>query len=238
MQPGVDTRAEDDRRWDDIFLRGIDPIVLDPSRCHAHSEVPETWPQPQEVHAYVKTVSLWGRGLSYMMMIMLMLMLICLYSIYDADDTLVGGMVHPGFRECGTHVRQTLFYSSDLEMQIVLWFGGSHEHVNSGWGLRMRGYHVCRQGKLSWMRYPAVHVLPVLHTSSWSMTSCITRPWPTCSHSASVYASAPPNQGTALCHVDQLRSHQVITFGLPHVCIARFDAIRGAWVQNPSITES
>ena len=38
---------------DDIFSRGIDPIVLDPSVCHSHPEVPEQWPADEEIKQYV-----------------------------------------------------------------------------------------------------------------------------------------------------------------------------------------
>ncbi|KAI8602853.1 hypothetical protein EDD21DRAFT_303143 [Dissophora ornata] len=32
-----------------IFERGIDPDVDDPTKCHAHSEVPETWPNVESI---------------------------------------------------------------------------------------------------------------------------------------------------------------------------------------------
>ncbi|KAF9439307.1 hypothetical protein BGZ76_003837 [Entomortierella beljakovae] len=32
-----------------IFERGIDPDVDDPTRCHSHSEVPDTWPEIEEI---------------------------------------------------------------------------------------------------------------------------------------------------------------------------------------------
>lgn len=39
---------------DDVtFSRGIDPVVLDPSKCHSHPEVPPTWPSREEVIRYV-----------------------------------------------------------------------------------------------------------------------------------------------------------------------------------------
>ena len=31
-------------RFDEIFDRGIDPDVDDPTQCHAHPEVPDAWP--------------------------------------------------------------------------------------------------------------------------------------------------------------------------------------------------
>jgi len=39
-------------RFDEIFDRGIDPDVDDPTQRHAHPEVPEAWPDLLEVHAY------------------------------------------------------------------------------------------------------------------------------------------------------------------------------------------
>lgn len=39
-----------------IFERGIDPDVDDPAQCHAHSEIPDTWPAVEEVLAYQERV--------------------------------------------------------------------------------------------------------------------------------------------------------------------------------------
>jgi formylglycine-generating enzyme required for sulfatase activity len=39
-----------------IFERGIDPDVEDPSKCHAHSEVPETWPPLEDILKHQQTV--------------------------------------------------------------------------------------------------------------------------------------------------------------------------------------
>src|SRR5262245_58415431 len=38
--------------FDELFSRGIDPDVDDPTRCHAHPDVPDRWPALREVHAY------------------------------------------------------------------------------------------------------------------------------------------------------------------------------------------
>jgi hypothetical protein len=38
---------------DVTFSRGIDPVVLDPSKCHKHPEVPPQWPSREEVLSYV-----------------------------------------------------------------------------------------------------------------------------------------------------------------------------------------
>ena len=35
-----------------IFERGINPVVEDPTKCHAHSEVPDVWPDISEVRSY------------------------------------------------------------------------------------------------------------------------------------------------------------------------------------------
>ncbi|RAR01485.1 duf323 domain-containing protein [Stemphylium lycopersici] len=39
-----------------IFERGVDPDVEDPTKCHAHSEVPEEWPQLDTILQYQQTV--------------------------------------------------------------------------------------------------------------------------------------------------------------------------------------
>lgn len=39
-----------------IFERGIDPDVDDPTKCHSHSEVPETWPPLKEILKHQQTV--------------------------------------------------------------------------------------------------------------------------------------------------------------------------------------
>lgn len=39
-----------------IFERGIDPDVDEPSICHPHSEIPETWPPEHEVIAFKNRV--------------------------------------------------------------------------------------------------------------------------------------------------------------------------------------
>ena len=38
--------------YDELFSRGIDPDVDDPSLCHEHSEIPDRWPAFAEVLAY------------------------------------------------------------------------------------------------------------------------------------------------------------------------------------------
>lgn len=39
---------------DIMFSRGIDPNVVDPSKCHSHPEVPPEWPTREEIEGYVQ----------------------------------------------------------------------------------------------------------------------------------------------------------------------------------------
>ena len=41
---------------DDMYSRGIDPSMADPSKCHSHPDVPPQWPPQPKVQAYVQTV--------------------------------------------------------------------------------------------------------------------------------------------------------------------------------------
>src|SRR5262249_27124052 len=45
-------RASFNPRFDDLFSRGIDPDVEDPTQCHDHPNVPDRWPTLEEVLAY------------------------------------------------------------------------------------------------------------------------------------------------------------------------------------------
>jgi EasF-like predicted methyltransferase len=38
--------------FQDIFARGIDPNMSDPTQCHSHSRIPEVWPQVHEIQGY------------------------------------------------------------------------------------------------------------------------------------------------------------------------------------------
>ena len=49
---GLLGRPSFNARFDEMFDRGIDPDVDDPTRVHAHPEVPDTWPDLADVHAY------------------------------------------------------------------------------------------------------------------------------------------------------------------------------------------
>ncbi|GJP45889.1 hypothetical protein CLOM_g5228 [Closterium sp. NIES-68] len=41
---------------DVMFSRGIDPLLLDPSKCHSHPAVPPAWPSRAEIEAYARDV--------------------------------------------------------------------------------------------------------------------------------------------------------------------------------------
>src|SRR5215468_3473744 len=49
---GVLGRPSLNPAFDELFSRGIDPDADDPTRCHAHPDVPDTWPTLPEVFAY------------------------------------------------------------------------------------------------------------------------------------------------------------------------------------------
>ena len=59
--PRRSRRPRRDADFDELFSRGIDPDVDDPSRCHAHPDVPERWPSIADVLAYRDRS---GRGLA------------------------------------------------------------------------------------------------------------------------------------------------------------------------------
>ncbi len=44
------------RYYHSIFERGIDPDVDNPENCHAHSEIPDEWPQLHDILAYQSRV--------------------------------------------------------------------------------------------------------------------------------------------------------------------------------------
>lgn len=43
-------------KLDEMFSRGIDPDVLNPSQCHAHPDAPKQWPTKQEILFYSRQV--------------------------------------------------------------------------------------------------------------------------------------------------------------------------------------
>jgi formylglycine-generating enzyme required for sulfatase activity len=47
----------------EIFERGIDPIMEDPSKCHDHSKVPDQWPDFEDIMDYTRKVHDRIRGL-------------------------------------------------------------------------------------------------------------------------------------------------------------------------------
>mmetsp|Transcript_2836 Transcript_2836/g.5721 ORF Transcript_2836/g.5721 Transcript_2836/m.5721 type:complete len:868 (-) Transcript_2836:160-2763(-) len=66
-----------------IFERGINPVVEDPNKCHAHSEVPDEWPDVSEVRAYDAKVHDRVR------------------SVYEKFITPTDGKVAPGMQRLG-----------------------------------------------------------------------------------------------------------------------------------------
>ena len=49
MARATDSSATDPAYFWQIFERGIDPDVDDPEKCHAHSEIPDSWPPLGEI---------------------------------------------------------------------------------------------------------------------------------------------------------------------------------------------
>ena len=49
---GVLGRPSLNPAYDELFSRGIDPDVDDPSRCHEHPEIPDRWPALADVLGY------------------------------------------------------------------------------------------------------------------------------------------------------------------------------------------
>lgn len=52
----TDGKATDPAYFWKIFERGIDPDVEDPTKCHDHSEVPESWPPLADILQHQQTV--------------------------------------------------------------------------------------------------------------------------------------------------------------------------------------
>ncbi|KAF3003670.1 hypothetical protein E8E13_008496 [Curvularia kusanoi] len=52
----TDGKATDPAYFWQIFERGIDPDVDDPEKCHAHSEIPDSWPPLDEILTHQKTI--------------------------------------------------------------------------------------------------------------------------------------------------------------------------------------
>ena len=49
LTKATDSIPTDPAIYHQIFERGIDPDVDDPEKCHAHSEIPDTWPPVEEI---------------------------------------------------------------------------------------------------------------------------------------------------------------------------------------------
>ena len=56
LLPSPPTVQDPPSQLDTLFSRGMDPLVADPSSCHAHPAVPDRWPSRQEVESYVAGV--------------------------------------------------------------------------------------------------------------------------------------------------------------------------------------
>ncbi|KAJ4323572.1 hypothetical protein N0V94_001765 [Neodidymelliopsis sp. IMI 364377] len=56
MARATDGEASNPAYFWQIFERGIDPDVDDPEKCHAHSEIPDSWPPLAEILTHQQTV--------------------------------------------------------------------------------------------------------------------------------------------------------------------------------------
>ena len=56
MARATDGKATEPAYFWQIFERGIDPDVDDPEKCHAHSEIPDTWPPLDEILTHQQSV--------------------------------------------------------------------------------------------------------------------------------------------------------------------------------------
>ncbi|KAJ4379613.1 hypothetical protein N0V86_004794 [Didymella sp. IMI 355093] len=56
MARATDGKATDPAYFWQIFERGIDPDVDDPEKCHAHSEIPDSWPPLDEILAHQQKI--------------------------------------------------------------------------------------------------------------------------------------------------------------------------------------
>jgi formylglycine-generating enzyme required for sulfatase activity len=56
MARATDGKASEPAYFWQIFERGIDPDVDDPEKCHAHSEIPDSWPPLAEILTHQQTV--------------------------------------------------------------------------------------------------------------------------------------------------------------------------------------
>ncbi len=47
---------DEQSHMDEMYSRGIDPNMADPTKCHSHPDVPPQWPAQPQVQAYVQKV--------------------------------------------------------------------------------------------------------------------------------------------------------------------------------------
>jgi formylglycine-generating enzyme required for sulfatase activity len=59
----TDGKASDPAHFWKIFERGIDPDVDDPTKCHDHSEIPESWPPLEQILHHQDTVRMRAEAL-------------------------------------------------------------------------------------------------------------------------------------------------------------------------------
>ena len=56
LSRAMDEDLTDPSSYRTIFERGIDPDVDNPEHCHAHSEIPDTWPPAEEILSFQERV--------------------------------------------------------------------------------------------------------------------------------------------------------------------------------------
>ena len=56
LSRAMDEDPTDPSSYRTIFERGIDPDVDNPEHCHAHSEIPDTWPPTEEILSFQERV--------------------------------------------------------------------------------------------------------------------------------------------------------------------------------------
>ncbi len=47
---------DEQSHMDEMYSRGIDPTMADPTKCHSHPDVPTEWPAKPQVQDYVQKV--------------------------------------------------------------------------------------------------------------------------------------------------------------------------------------
>ena len=94
ISASTDGTLTEPKEYAKIFERGIDPDVENPEKCHAHSEVPDTWPPLREMLAYQDRVQ--ARVQSF-------------YQNGDISDAKIRRCLWLGYEHEGMHL-ETLLY--------------------------------------------------------------------------------------------------------------------------------